>query len=154
MLRRGWLYLLAGLLACLTLVPMAPAAGSAPWPASRAITPRQAAAELRRTGAARPKVIQVGFLVLYKGGHIPGAIYAGPASSTAGRQRLRRLVAHWPRRTRILIYCGCCPMTECPNIRPAWQVLQKMGFRRVQVIELPANFARDWVRKGLPHTRD
>lgn len=130
-----------------------PRAPEPAWAQAHRINARQAAAELRRPPAARPQVLQIGFRVLYQGGHIPGAIFAGPARSARGRARLRRLVKNWSRTKRILIYCGCCPFKMCPNIRPAWRVLARMGFHRLQVLELPHSFYKDWVQAGLPVRR-
>ncbi len=112
------------------------------------ISVAQARRELKRPQAR--KWIQVGFRVLYKGAHIPGSIYAGPASSPSGLRRLRQLVKAWPRTTAILIYCGCCPFRMCPNIRPAYALLHGMGFYHIQVLYLPHGLNRDWIQKRLP----
>lgn len=127
--------------------PKAAAAGTMP-----VISVAQARRELRRPQAR--KWIQAGFRVLYKGAHIPGSIYAGPASTPLGLRRLRHLVKAWPRTTRIVIYCGCCPFRMCPNIRPAFALLHGMGFLHIQVLDLPHGLNRDWIQKGLPiHSR-
>ena len=49
-----------------------------------------------------------------------------------------------------VIYCGCCPFEKCPNIRPAYTALNGMGFKRLRVLVIPADFATDWVGKGYP----
>jgi hypothetical protein len=50
----------------------------------------------------------------------------------------------------IVLYCGCCPMEHCPNIRPAYQALKESGFTRVRVLRIPTNMAADWYGKGYP----
>jgi hypothetical protein len=35
------------------------------------------------------------------------------------------------------IYCGCCPMEKCPNIRPACSALKQMGFTKVRMLHVP-----------------
>lgn len=50
----------------------------------------------------------------------------------------------------IVIYCGCCPFEHCPNVRPAFEALRKMGFTRIRVLLLPSDFAQDWVGAGDP----
>lgn len=114
------------------------------------IEPAQLVKEMNGPKASRPIILHVGFEVLYRGGHIPGAIYAGPASRPAGLENLRKAAARIPRDREVVIYCGCCPMTRCPNIHPAYSALQKMGFRHLLVLNLPQDFAHDWVEKGLP----
>jgi thiosulfate/3-mercaptopyruvate sulfurtransferase len=114
------------------------------------IQPAELAKQLKEPAAKRPVVLHVGFQVLYTGAHVPGAIFAGPASTAAGLGALRRAAARIPRDREVVIYCGCCPMTKCPNIHPAYDALSKMGFRRLRVLNLPDDFAHDWVEKGLP----
>lgn len=121
--------------------------------ASALLAPAQLAKQLKEPKASRPIVLQVGFLALYRGAHIPGALYAGPASRPEGLTALRKAAARLPRDREVVIYCGCCPLNECPNIHPAYAALRSMGFRRVRVLELPQDFAHDWVAKGLPVVR-
>ncbi len=151
--------ILAGLL-LLFAMPAAPAsptrpsqAGHEPWKASQLISPP--ALEKWLTGPRRPKpvVVCVGFHNLYIAAHVLGARYIGPASLHAGIERLDRWARSLPRTTPIVIYCGCCPMNECPNIRPAFQVLRSEGFTHLFVLDLPDNFASNWVMKGYPTQR-
>jgi hypothetical protein len=123
------------------------------WTPSQLITPERLVKELARPRSQRPRVVCVGFAVLYRGAHIPGARYAGPARQSSGIAELRKWAASVPRQTPIVIYCGCCPMKQCPNIRPAYAVLQSERFTRVRVLDLPNSFAKDWVEKGYPVVR-
>lgn len=115
------------------------------------------AAELNRqvsaVKAGKIILLQVGFLVLYKQGHIPGSQYAGPGSKAEGLVALEKLVEKLPRRQEIVIYCGCCPWEECPNIRPAFRALKQMGFSNIKVLNLPTRLGADWVAQGYPLTR-
>lgn len=114
------------------------------------IQPEQLVKELKAPEGKRPIVLHVGFEVLYRGAHIPGAIFAGPAAKPAGLAALRKVASRIPRDREIVIYCGCCPMARCPNVRPAYAALRKMGFRHLRVLDLPIDFAHNWVEKGLP----
>lgn len=126
----------------------APAGAAPPVPAARRITAAALAARIRR--GQRPLIFQVGFQELYEAAHIPGAVYAGPASRPEGLARLQAALRKLPRGQTIILYCGCCPWPKCPNIRPAARAARRMGFRRLQVLYLPHSFARDWVRQGYP----
>jgi thiosulfate/3-mercaptopyruvate sulfurtransferase len=95
-------------------------------------------------------IIQAGFGYLYRADHIPGAIYAGPASRPAGLDLLRSAAAKLPRDREIVIYCGCCPWDKCPNIKPAMELLKTMGFTHVTALELPTSFKADWIDHGYP----
>jgi hypothetical protein len=88
--------------------------------------------------------------MMFDQAHIPGAEYAGPGSQAEGIERLRGRVASLPRTTLIVIYCGCCPWNRCPNVGPAYSLLQQMRFTRVKVLYLAQNFGDDWVSKGYP----
>jgi len=95
-------------------------------------------------------LICVTFPVLYRQKHIPHAVFAGPTNKQEGIAGLRVLAGDLPRNAEIVIYCGCCPMKNCPNIRPAYQTLKELGFDNVRVLNLPTNFHTDWVAKGYP----
>jgi hypothetical protein len=80
----------------------------------------------------------------------PGAEYIGPASSESGLQSLRKRAEPLPRDKFIVIYCGCCPWSHCPNIKPADDALRAMGFTNVKVLYIADNFGANWVDKGYP----
>jgi thiosulfate/3-mercaptopyruvate sulfurtransferase len=99
-------------------------------------------------------IIQVGFRNLYAQAHIPGSEYLGPASKPEGLEQLRKRVQSLPRDQFIVLYCGCCPWSHCPNIKPAYEALHAMGFTNLKVLHIADNFGTDWVNKGYPTTRE
>jgi rhodanese-related sulfurtransferase len=109
------------------------------------IQPEQAVKQLH--GAL---VIHVGFPVLYRSTHIPGSVFAGPGSKDEGLADLKKAVAGQPHAREIILYCGCCPLDRCPNIRPAFALLRSMGFTNVRAISLPTNLKSDWIDHGYP----
>jgi len=119
-------------------------------PASRLITPEELVKILRSSGTKKPLLIQVGSHVLYSEAHIPGSEYIGPASSESGPELLRKRVANLPKSQFIVLYCGCCPWSHCPNVKPADDALHAMGFTHVKVLYIANNFGADWVDKGYP----
>jgi len=123
------------------------------WKNARQISPAELEKRLNGPKNARPLVLQVGFKVLYDGGHIPGAIFAGPASTAEGLARLKEAVAKIPHDKEVVIYCGCCPWEKCPNVKPAYEELRHMGFTRVVVLLIPQDFAHDWIGQGYPVER-
>lgn len=126
---------------------------AAEWKDARQISPAELEKRLSGSKSARPLVLQAGFKVLYDGAHIPGAIFAGPASTAEGLARLKEAVSKIPRDKEVVIYCGCCPWEKCPNVRPAYEALRQMGFTRVAVLLMPQDFAHDWVGEGYPVER-
>ena len=76
------------------------------------------------TKSTSPLIFHVGPNVLYRGKHIPGAIYAGPASKPEGLEALKVAAGSLPRDRQIVVYCGCCPWSHCPNVKPAVELLK------------------------------
>jgi hypothetical protein len=97
-----------------------------------------------------PVVFQTGLAALYESSHIPKSIFAGPAMNSEGLGKLKQEAQKISRTSDIVIYCGCCPMKDCPNITPALPVLRGMGFKKIKVLNLDNDFVQDWVNKGLP----
>jgi hypothetical protein len=91
--------------------------------------------------------------VLYSEAHIAGSEYIGPASSDEGRQKLRARVKALPKNSAIVLYCGCCPWSHCPNVKPAYAELRALGMTNVKVLYIGENFGADWVEKGYPVAR-
>jgi thiosulfate/3-mercaptopyruvate sulfurtransferase len=119
-------------------------------PAADLIQPADLAAQLRSDAAPKRLILQVGFRTLYEQAHIRGAEYAGAAGNGEGLRALRERVAKLPKDTAIVLYCGCCPWTHCPNIGTAYQALHALGFARLKVLYIADNFGSDWVDKGYP----
>jgi rhodanese-related sulfurtransferase len=123
---------------------------SEPW-GENIVKPADLVAELAKaSGADKPVVVCTAPPFLYHAGHVPGAVLHGPMTSPSVIDELTAWAQPLPRPSDIVIYCGCCPMEQCPNIRPAYKVLKDLGFTRVRVLILPDNFATDWVGRGYP----
>ena len=121
-----------------------------PWAAAQVTQPSAMVAVLANSKGTKPVILQVGFQVLYKSKHIPGSIYAGPVSTPEGLEALKQAVRTVPKNADIYVYCGCCPIGKCPNIRPAFATLKAMGFTHLHVVMLETSFGKDWVAHGYP----
>jgi hypothetical protein len=120
------------------------------WTAADLVQPADLVKELDGASDSKPTVVCVGFPFLYRTGHVPQAVLHGPARTAEGLAELRAWAKDLPRTTHVVIYCGCCPLTQCPNVSPAVTALREMGFTHVRVLDLPKNFATDWIGKGYP----
>jgi thiosulfate/3-mercaptopyruvate sulfurtransferase len=134
----------------LTLVFVAPlcAAGG-----PQLIQPAELNKILQGPAKERPLIIQVGFRTMYEQAHIPGSEYVGAAFTAEGLKELHQRVQGVRQSRFIVLYCGCCPWSHCPNVQPAYKELQSMGFRNVRVLYIESNFGADWVDKGYPVDR-
>ena len=160
MIRRDVLKAFAGMLAAPAAALVGPGAmadaaqektAPDPWAAEQTISPAAFAKELADSKAGdRPTIVCVGFRNFYEGAHIPGASYHGPASTADGLDDLKKFASDLPSTTGLVIYCGCCPLVHCPNVRPAFSALVGMGFARVRLLALQQSFASDWMKPGYP----
>jgi thiosulfate/3-mercaptopyruvate sulfurtransferase len=122
-------------------------------PAADLIQPADLAAALQSEAKQKPLILQVGFRTLYDQSHIPGSEYAGPGRDGEGLNLLKERVAKMSKDSGIVLYCGCCPWTRCPNVAQAYDTLHQLGFKNLKVLYIPNNFGADWVDKGYPATK-
>jgi thiosulfate/3-mercaptopyruvate sulfurtransferase len=114
------------------------------------VAPSQLNSQLAAVKSGKIVLIHVGFRTMYLMAHIPGSQYAGAASRPDALAALKKLVANLPRNQQIVIYCGCCPWNNCPNIRPAFEALKEMGFVNLKALDIPERLGDDWTAKGYP----
>ena len=137
-------------LAAILAAPLYAKPNGGEWKSSQLIQPEELVKLLSSKSKSKPLVFQVGFEFLYRSGHIPGSAWAGPASRPEGIDKLKAAVKDVAKNKAILLYCGCCPWTDCPNIRPAFDTMEKLGFKNVKAVYLPSSFEKDWIKKGYP----
>ncbi|HKD82591.1 MAG TPA: rhodanese-like domain-containing protein [Candidatus Angelobacter sp.] len=117
-------------------------------PSGNVIQPQELAQALK--SAQKPVVLYTGPEEFYAQAHIPGAENIGPAGKPEGMKKLRARAASLSKDMPVVIYCGCCPWDHCPNIRPAFAELKKLGFSKVRVLYLATSLGVDWKDKGFP----
>jgi thiosulfate/3-mercaptopyruvate sulfurtransferase len=123
-----------------------------PWTTRQTVQPTDLAKELAGSKSA-PTILFVGFQRLFASGHIKGAQYHGSGGNAEGLAEIKKWATPLPRSTNLVIYCGCCPMERCPNVRPAFTALHDMGFTKLRILILPTDFEVDWAQKGLPYEK-
>lgn len=123
---------------------------SAKSPALPTMSPADLAAILKKPSSPQPLVIQVGFKSMFDQARIPGSEYIGPGADGTGLGLLRKRLSALKKDAFIVLYCGCCPLDHCPNVKPAEQLVTSMGFTNAKMLLIPENFGADWVAKGYP----
>src|SRR5436305_322521 len=119
-------------------------------PASSLIQPEELARLVQMPHGEKPLILQVGSHVLFEQAHITGSEYVGAASTDAGVHALKKRVEGLSKNKFIVLYCGCCPWSHCPNAEPADKALRGLGFSNVKTLYIANNFGTDWVQKGYP----
>jgi 3-mercaptopyruvate sulfurtransferase SseA len=117
-------------------------------PSASQIQPQELAQALK--SPQKPVVLYVGPQAFYAQAHIPGAENIGPVGKPQGMEKLRARAAGLKKDAAVVIYCGCCPWDHCPNIRPAFAELKKLGLSNVRVLYLATSLGADWKDKGFP----
>ena len=116
-----------------------------PWTQDQLMPAETLAAIINDSGALKPLIISVGPVGLIK-----GAIKVGPVHEKEYLNDLKKLLSKEDRKRNIIIYCGCCPFKDCPNIRPAFSLLNSMKFTNHKLLNLPHNLKVDWINHGYP----
>lgn len=116
-----------------------------PWAANELIEPAQLAASIKLANGKTPIILNIGAVE-----DIKGAKHIGPAEHAENLEKLKETVAKLPKNTVLVIYCGCCPFYKCPNIRPAFNELKKLGFTKIRLLNLPTNLKTNWIAYGYP----
>jgi len=117
------------------------------------LAPSALAARVDDIKAGKIAVLYVGPDALFGRGRVPGARKVGSVDSDEGRRALSDALAKVAAETEIVLYCGCCPVKSCPNVRPASAALRTLGRANARVLDLPTRFATDWADKGYPVER-
>jgi thiosulfate/3-mercaptopyruvate sulfurtransferase len=116
-----------------------------PWKQNQLIEPSSLAAIINNPSAKQPIIYSIGF-----GDGVKNSIIEGPVKDSVNLLKWKNELEKLPRNAKIVIYCGCCPFEHCPNIRPAFKLLNEMGFTNQKLLDLSHNLKADWIDKGYP----
>ena len=116
-----------------------------PWTADQLLAPADLAKTINDPNAKQPVIFSIG-----PGALIKGSTDIGPAKEKENLEKLKKQLEKLPRDTRIVIYCGCCPFEHCPNVRPAFNLLNEMKFTNHRLLNLEHNIKIDWLDKKYP----
>jgi len=116
-----------------------------PWTSSQLLAPGELAKTINDVNAKQPIVFSIG-----PGALIKGSIDIGPAKEKENLDKFKLALGKLPKDANIVIYCGCCPFEHCPNVRPAFSLLNEMKFTNQKLLNLEHNIKIDWVNKGYP----
>lgn len=116
-----------------------------PWRPDQLLEPADLANTILTPEAAKPLIISIG-----PAASIKTSVGVGPAQEADNLAKLEKLVAKEPKNRAIVIYCGCCPFKDCPNVRPAFAKLNELGFTNHKLLNLSKNLKTDWLDKGYP----
>ena len=114
-----------------------------PWTDKQLMPPAELSAMLSDANAKLPVIFCIG-----PANYLRTAIDIGPAKEKQNLEKMKEYLSKLPKDTAIVIYCGCCPFKPCPNVRPAFSLLNEMKFTHHKLLNLEHNFKTDWIDKG------
>lgn len=118
-----------------------------PWTASQLMAPESLAGRINHHQTDSLLILCVG-----PDATIKGSVDLGPAHNEESLSKLKAYLTKVPKDREIVIYCGCCPFSKCPNIRPAFNALKALGYKNAKLLDLPKNVKVDWIDNGYPVT--
>ncbi|MDP4250972.1 MAG: rhodanese-like domain-containing protein [Bacteroidota bacterium] len=116
-----------------------------PWTEAQLLSPETLNKTLHSPLEKQPILICIG-----PDATIRGSLDMGPAHEKENLEKLKRELGKLPKDADIVIYCGCCPFEHCPNIRPAFTLLNEMKFTHQRLLNIQHNIKTDWIDKGYP----
>ena len=116
-----------------------------PWTPQQLLAPADLAKTLNNPKSPQPVIFSIGMQAIVK-----GSIDIGPVMMKENLNLLKQKLEKLPKNSQIVVYCGCCPFSRCPNIRPAMELLKSMQFSNYKLLNLPQNVKVDWIDKGYP----
>ena len=114
------------------------------WTEKQLMEPAALATVLKENSKL-PLIVSVG-----PGALIPNSVDIGPGSDEENIAAFGKLLSGKKKEDKIVVYCGCCPFAQCPNVRPAIQALKDGGFTNYYLLNIPKNLKTDWIDKGYP----
>ena len=120
-----------------------------PWTKEQLMPPDELATKINNDNIQNTTIFNIG-----PSGDIKSSIEIGPTQEATNLALLKKKLEQLPKDHEVVIYCGCCPFQHCPNIRPAFELLNDMNFKNAKLLNLPKNLKVDWIEKGYPLSKN
>jgi hypothetical protein len=115
------------------------------WKKEQLMPTKELADKITTNAKDKPLIFNVGPME-----NIKGAQAVGAATNATFSTKILSYLTMESKTKPVVVYCGCCSYSSCPNIKPAYDILIAQGFKNTKVLELPEGIKPDWVAKGYP----
>ena len=116
-----------------------------PWSSKQLMSTNELANRINQNKMKNTVVVNIGPDAVIK-----NSFNAGPGKDKNSIAKMERFLKDVSKSKEVVLYCGCCPFEKCPNIRPAFKVLQNLGFKNAKLLNIPKNIKVDWIDKKYP----
>jgi len=113
-----------------------------PWSTSQLLEPKLLSYKIKNDKDL-PKIVCIGPGIVIK-----NSIGIGECRYKENIEKLKSLVSGFKKDDKIVLYCGCCPFENCPNIRPAFTLMNELGFKNHKLLNIKNNIKADWIDMG------
>lgn len=117
---------------------------SEPWKKNQLFEPNTLS-EMILKKTKLPHIISIG-----PGAVIGNSISVGETRFSENFNKLNEILKSIDKKDEIILYCGCCPFENCQNIRPAFKLLNKLGYENHYLLNIKNNIKTDWIDLGYP----
>jgi hypothetical protein len=117
---------------------------SEPWKKNQLLEPNTLS-EMILKKTKLPHIISIG-----PGAVIDSSISVGETRFSDNFDKLNEILKSIDKKDQIILYCGCCPFEHCQNIRPAFSLLNDLGYKNHSLLNLSNNIKTDWIDLGYP----
>ena len=135
-------------LCVLSISTVASSQNAEPWTPEQLLSPDSLSAMISNPSTEKPLIIDIG-----PAGSIKGSVEIGPVNKKENLKTLNDLLLKENKDREIVVYCGCCPYKNCPNIRPAFSLLNSLKFNNYKLLDLQNNLKMDWIDNVYPMTK-
>jgi hypothetical protein len=115
------------------------------WKKEQLMPTKELADKITSNAKDKPLIFNVGPM-----DNIKTAVPVGAATNVTFSEKMKATLAMENKTRAVVVYCGCCSYSSCPNIKPAYDILIAQGFKNTKVLELPVGLKPDWVAKDYP----
>lgn len=115
------------------------------WTAAQLMETKELATKIENKEADKLLIISIGPDAVVK-----GSVNIGATHDAHNLDKLKNYLKDVPKDKQIVIYCGCCPFSRCPNIRPAFKLMMDLGFKNTKLLNVPHNIKTDWIDHDYP----
>lgn len=115
------------------------------WKEKQLVDPQVLAERIQKGDTANLLILNTGPVE-----DIKGAVNIGAVEDAKNQAKLKEYLQAVPKDKEVIIYCGCCPLSVCPNLHPAYDALKAMQFTNYKVLRLTHDLQEDWIDKGYP----